>query len=117
MTMVTPLSHCGLVKYETGSMENKLKCLLVFMCVCVCVHAHARKDVCSVQSGLNLKICEPMLHVVAQAQYVEGVLQGVVRVDPMCMKGVFATQVVLGQSNLVRTSREGEEGRDKRVRS
>ena len=34
-------------------------------------------------------ICESMLHVVGQAQYVEEVLQGVVGVDPVCI-GEFA---------------------------
>ena len=31
-----------------------------------------------------------MLHMVEQAQYVEGVLQSVVGVDPVCMEGVIA---------------------------
>ena len=33
---------------------------------------------------------ESMLHMEGQAQYVEGVLQGAVGVDPVCMEGVFA---------------------------
>ena len=47
------------------------------------------RDVCREQSGLNQITHESMLHVQGQAQYVEGVLQGVVWVDPMCMEGVF----------------------------
>ena len=40
---------------------------------------------------MNQIICESMLHVVGQAQYVEGacipVLQGVVEVDSVCIGG------------------------------
>ena len=48
-----------------------------------------QRDVCKGWSGFNEITCESMLHVVRQAQYVEGVLPGVVQVDPMCMEGPF----------------------------
>ena len=38
---------------------------------------------CRGQSGLDQIICESMLHVVGQAQYVQRVLQSVIRVDPV----------------------------------
>ena len=42
-------------------------------------------------SGLNqINVSLTMLHMEGQAQHVEGVLQGIVRVDPVCMEGVFA---------------------------
>ena len=58
---------------KQGFIVNKLKRLLVFVCVCVC----ERRDVHRVRSGLNQIICESMLHVVGQAQCVEGMLWGV----------------------------------------
>ena len=51
------------------------------MRVCVC----EREDVCNGWSGLDQIIAESILHVVGRAQYVEGVLQGVVGVDPVCI--------------------------------
>ena len=42
------------------------------------------------QSGLNQKIHQFILNADEQVQYVLGVLQGVVEVDPVCMEGVFA---------------------------
>ena len=45
------------------------------------------KDVSRGQSELNQIIYESMLHVVGQAQYVEGVLQSVVVVDPVGIGG------------------------------
>ena len=68
------------------------------------------------------RVCESMLHVAVQTWYIgEGVLQRVVGVVPVCMLecvkgGLGRTQVVLRQSNLNWTSREGKEGRDKRAR-
>ena len=38
------------------------------------------------RSGQN-KICEPMLHMVGQAQSVMGMLQGIVGVDSLCIGG------------------------------
>ena len=49
-----------------------------FVCVCECV----RRDVCKGRSGLNQIICESMLHVVAQAQYVERGVAGNCRDRP-----------------------------------
>ena len=42
-------------------------------------------DVVSGQTGLNQIICESMLCMVGQAQYVERLLQGIVEVDPVCI--------------------------------
>ena len=36
---------------------------------------------------MNWIIHESMLHMVRQAQYVEGVMQGVLEVDPVCIGG------------------------------
>ena len=64
-----------------------------------------------------------MPHVEGQAWYVEGVLQGVVGVDPVCiwmehMKGGLGqSQVVLRQSTWSGRERGGEAGRDKKARS
>ena len=41
----------------------------------------AQRDLCRGQSGLTQIMHESMLHVVGQAQYVDGVLQGVVEVE------------------------------------
>ena len=43
-----------------------------------------QRDVCRGWRGLNRIICESMLHVKRQAEYMEAVLQGVVGVDPVC---------------------------------
>ena len=59
---------------KLGFIAKKIK---TFVSICVCV----RRDVCMGQSGLNQIICESILHMVGKAQYVEGVLQGVVGVD------------------------------------
>ena len=50
---------------------------------------YAPRDVCRGQSGLNHLICESMLHMVGQGEYVEGVWQGVVKVD-IILVGAFA---------------------------
>ena len=39
------------------------------------------------RSGLNQIICESMLHMAGKAQYVDGVLQGVVGVGSLCIVG------------------------------
>ena len=52
-----------------------------------------RKDVCRGWFGFNHLICESMVYVVVQVQYVDGMLQGVVEVDPVCMEGVFKSGV------------------------
>ena len=54
------------------------KGLLVFVCV--------KRDVCRGRSGLNQIILESILHVVGQDQYVEGVLQCVIGVDPVFVR-------------------------------
>ena len=51
----------------------------------------ARRNICiQGRSRLNQIICKSILHVVGQAQFVEGALLGVVAVDPVCVEGVFA---------------------------
>ena len=67
------------------------------------------RDVCKGQSGLNQIIHESMLHVVGQAQYGEGVLQGVVRFDPVCIDGVFG--INLGCFRTKQLSQQGRRGR------
>ena len=47
-------------------------------------------DVCRGRSGVNRIICKSMLHMVGQAQYVEGMLQSIVGVYPVCVEGMFA---------------------------
>ena len=91
--MVAPLSHCGLVKYESGFIVTNKKGLLIFVCLC------------RGWSGLNHLICESMLNMVGQVQYVERVLQDVVGVDPVCIGWSIWKDypVVLTQSNSVRT--------------
>ena len=63
-----------------------------------------QRDICRGRSELKQIIHESMLHVVGQAQYVEGVFQGIVGVDAY-------------EATWSGRSRGGEEGQDKRVRS
>ena len=59
--------------------ENLNLLILVFVCV-VCEGLGLGLE----QSELNQIIRESMLHMVGQDQYVEGVLQGVIGVEPVC---------------------------------
>ena len=67
MTMVVPLAHCGLGKYEAG-LHSKQKNNVVTICVCM------QRDVCKGWFGMNKIICESTLHKLGHARYVEGVL-------------------------------------------
>ena len=74
----------GPVKYKAGFHSKNIK---RFVSIFVC----ARMKGCMQRTvWMNQIIYESMLHVVGKAQYVEGVLQGAVGVDPVCMEGAFA---------------------------